>query len=54
MPNPQSTKQSLLNQLYSEGRFNGGFFALRLGGLIFGGAHFLEFYGMVDSVQRGR
>ena len=37
--------------LYSEGRFNGGFFALRFwGGLIFGGAYtwrglFSEFYG---------
>jgi len=36
--------------LYSEGRFNGGFFALRFWGLIFGGACtcrglFSEFYG---------
>ena len=36
--------------LYSEGRFNGGFFALRFWGLIFGGAYtwrglFSEFYG---------
>ena len=38
--------------LYLEGRFNGGFFALRFWGLIFGGAYtwrglFLEFYGLV-------
>ena len=37
--------------LYLEGRFNGGFFALPVWGLIFGGAYtwrglFLEFYGM--------
>ena len=36
--------------LYSEGRFNGRFFALRVWGLIFGGAYtwsglFSEFYG---------
>ena len=29
--------------LCSEGRFNGGFFALRFGGLIFGGAYFWNF-----------
>ena len=37
--------------LYLEGRFNGGFFAVRFWGLIFGGAYtwrslFSEFYGM--------
>ena len=37
--------------LYLEGRFNGGFFALRVWGLIFGGAYtwrdlFSEFYGI--------
>ena len=37
--------------LYSEGRFNGGFFALRFWGLIFGGGYtwrdlFSEFYGI--------
>ena len=37
--------------LYSEGRFNGGFSALRVWGLIFGGAYiwrglFSEFYGI--------
>ena len=44
--------------LYLEGRFNGGFFALRVGGLIFGGAYtwrglFSEFYGTLylSSVQ---
>ena len=36
---------------YLEGRFNGRFFALRVGGLLFGGAHtwsglFSEFYGI--------
>ena len=41
--------------LYSEGRFNGGFFALRVGGLIFGGAYtwrglFSEFYGILFPV----
>ena len=29
--------------LYSDGRFNGGFFALRVWGLIFGGAYFRNF-----------
>ena len=29
--------------LYLEGRFNGGFFALPVGGLIFGGAYFRIF-----------
>ena len=29
--------------LYLEGRFNGGFFALRAWGLIFGGAYFRNF-----------
>ena len=29
--------------LYSEGRFNGGFFALRIWGLIFGGVYFWNF-----------
>ena len=29
--------------LYLEGRFNGGFFTLRVGGLIFGGAYFRNF-----------
>ena len=29
--------------LYSEGRFNGGFFASRLWGVIFGGAYFRNF-----------
>ena len=38
--------------LYLEGRFNGGFFALRVWGLIFGGAYtrrglFSEFYGIL-------
>ena len=37
--------------LYLEGRFNGGFFALRVWGLIFGGVYtwrglFSEFYGI--------
>jgi len=37
--------------LYLEGQFNGGFFALRVWGLIFGGAYtwrglFSEFYGI--------
>ena len=37
--------------LYSVGRFNGGFFALRIWGLIFGGVYtwrglFSEFYGI--------
>ena len=29
--------------LYLEGRFNGGFFVLRVWGLIFGGAYFQNF-----------
>ena len=29
--------------LYLDGRFNGGFFALRVWGLIFGGAYFRNF-----------
>ena len=29
--------------LYLEGRFNGGFFALQIWGLIFGGAYFRNF-----------
>ena len=40
-----------LGGLYLEGRFNGGFFAYRIAGLIFGGAYtwrglFSEFYGI--------
>ena len=43
--------QALRGGLYSEGRFNGGFFAWGGGGLIFGGAYtrrglFWEFYGI--------
>ena len=30
-------------ELYLDGRFNGGFFALRVWGLIFGGAYFRNF-----------
>ena len=32
-----------LGGLYLEGRFNGGFFAFPVGGLIFGGAYFRNF-----------
>ena len=46
-------QRPFLRGLYLEGRFNGGFFALRVGGggLIFGGAStwrglFSEFYGI--------
>ena len=47
----QFPSKSLCGGLYSEGRFNGGFFGLRAWGLIFGGAHtwrglFSEFYGI--------
>ena len=39
--------------LYSEGRFNGGFFTLRVyGGHIHGGAFFSEFYGNVSPHVR--
>ena len=44
--------------LYSEGRFNGGVFALRAsGGLIIGGAYtwrgiFSEFYGILECDER--
>ena len=42
-----------LGGLYLVGRFNGGFFALRVWGLIFGGAYtwrclFSEFYGNIQ------
>ena len=41
--------------LYLEGRIDGGFFVLRFGGLIFGGAYtrrglFSEFYGILANV----
>ena len=42
--------------LYLEGRFNGGFFALRVWGLIFEGAYtwkglFSEFYGTIQGCR---
>ena len=43
--------------LYSEGRFNGGFFRYDFGGLIFGGAYgwrglFPEFYGILRKKNK--
>ena len=39
--------------LYLEGRFNGGFFALRVwGGVIFGGAYFRNFTGFFFAFGR--
>ena len=43
--------------LYLEGRFNGGFFALKIWGVIFGGAYtrrglFSEFYGIALNYRK--
>ena len=50
-------QEQVLGGLYLEGRFNGGFLALRVGVLIFGGAYFWNFTVYVQTphaLERGR